>query len=210
MKNRLWWSLDPGGAGEDADLVADVVGDAKAEPVDIELHAPVGVIAPEYDVPDRARLPARGEIHAAVDRPLRRQAGDVERHGFRVIGMARRYLEGDGEAFVVGGVQHAGGIAADLAVAAQLGAHALERVLAAHAPDGLAAGRAGDIGRRQRRVRGVAENDAGAVERFELRAGGAMLDLLKAVLPAEAPRGLEVFDAEDRTINANDIHACAP
>ena len=37
-----------------------------------------------------------------------------------------------------------------------------------------------------------------------------MLDLLKAVLPAEAPRGLEVLDAEDRTINANDIHACAP
>ena len=86
MKNRLWWSCESGGAGEDADLVADMVGHAKAEPVDIELHAPVGVIAPEHDVADRARLAARREIHAAVDRPLRRQAGDVERRRLRVIG----------------------------------------------------------------------------------------------------------------------------
>src|SRR6185437_12596615 len=190
------------GAQEIAEIGA-AVGDAVAQAVDVEI-LPLDLLGARHrinEMADAARLDALLAVERAVEA--------IGRHRLRHY-LRRRDAETERKAVRIDGVERAVGIAAHIAVAAELGADFLERGLVVDAPDRLAQGRAGFIGHRERAVARGADLDHLARGHGEIAALVAAGERLEPPIVEIFCSGRDIFRAEHQLLDPQDLHRLSP
>ena len=142
-----------------------------------------------------------------VERSLRRVAGGVGQVVRGGVRPAHRDLEGDGKAHVIDAVQHVVLVADDLAITGQFVFDGVKVRLAGDAVHGFADGRRRANGRRQTGIVRSANDHGGTVQCFKTPALAAHGNRRKAVVTQAIGTGLDVIDAKNQGIKANDVHA---
>ncbi|MNY14701.1 hypothetical protein D3C86_1478870 [compost metagenome] len=140
-----------------------------------------------------------------VQRALRCVAGGVGQVVRGVVRLAHGHLKSDCKSHVVDTVQHAV-VTGDLTVPRQLVFDGVEVCRAGNAVDGFANRRRRADGNRQGRIVCAANDHGSTVQRFKAPAMAVDVNRRKAVVTQAIGTGLDVIDAKNKGIKANDVH----
>jgi hypothetical protein len=183
------------------------VGGAKAQPLGVKSFSFRRIGYEIHHVGQSARNSAHIESNARlVERPLWRMAGGVGQVIRCTVRLAHADLKSDGETHVVNAVQHAVLITTDTTITGQLIFDGIQIADRSDPVDRLANRRRRADCRRQIRIVGSTDNHGGTVQRFETSALAVNADRCKAVVAQAIGAGLNVIDAKNQGIKANDVH----
>ncbi|MCY1364561.1 hypothetical protein D9M69_513700 [compost metagenome] len=147
-----------------------------------------------------------------VDRPLRGMARCIGQVGWRAVRTPHADLETNGKAHIVDAVYRTIGTSGHQAVAPQLIGDGLKISHAGHAINGFTNRGGRSDGRRQTGIVSATDNHRRAVEGFKTTALAVDIDIdididrEQAVVTQAMGTGLNVVDAKNQGIKANDVH----
>ncbi len=185
-----------------------MVGIAEAQPLHEELQRGDIVVGEEDHVVDglgdRPRPPFAVQVQP-LDVP--RGVDGIRLGDHRPLGPD---AQADGHAVIAQQMRRAVGVEADLAVARKVRDQRIEGGLGVYAPDGLVHAALMGEGRRQARIAAPAHHHPGSGGQLEHALVGGSGSWREAEIAPEPRAQLEVVDAEDRALNAQNRHGEPP